>query len=153
MTWTLPNVLTTLRLLAAPAVALMFLYFTRPYADWVLKRRASNEDRQCCDPLVHRPSARKEKEGNLPAPHRSWVGVHLSCAIQRFHNNEKEGEWIQPDQSPYPKESSQLQLLRPPLRMTRQESVKDSMDLLFPDRLGSDSSSHSIQTERWSARG
>jgi CDP-diacylglycerol--glycerol-3-phosphate 3-phosphatidyltransferase len=34
MTWTLPNVLTTLRLLAAPAVALMFLYFTRPYADW-----------------------------------------------------------------------------------------------------------------------
>ncbi len=34
MTWTLPNILTTLRLLAAPAVAVMFLYFTRPYADW-----------------------------------------------------------------------------------------------------------------------
>ncbi|MEM6635849.1 MAG: CDP-diacylglycerol--glycerol-3-phosphate 3-phosphatidyltransferase [Pseudomonadota bacterium] len=34
MTWTLPNVLTLLRLLAAPGVAVMFLYFTRPYADW-----------------------------------------------------------------------------------------------------------------------
>ncbi len=34
MTWTVPNILTTLRLLAAPGVAVMFLYFTRPYADW-----------------------------------------------------------------------------------------------------------------------
>lgn len=33
MIWTIPNVLTTLRLLAAPLVAVMFLYFTRPYAD------------------------------------------------------------------------------------------------------------------------
>lgn len=34
MTWNLPNVLTVLRLLAAPAVAVMFLYFHRPWADW-----------------------------------------------------------------------------------------------------------------------
>ncbi|MCX7566888.1 CDP-diacylglycerol--glycerol-3-phosphate 3-phosphatidyltransferase [Sulfitobacter sp. F26169L] len=34
MKWNLPNILTVLRLLAAPAVAVMFLYFTRPYADW-----------------------------------------------------------------------------------------------------------------------
>jgi len=34
MKWTLPNILTVLRLLAAPGVALMFLYFDRPYADW-----------------------------------------------------------------------------------------------------------------------
>jgi CDP-diacylglycerol--glycerol-3-phosphate 3-phosphatidyltransferase len=34
MTWTFPNILTVIRLLAAPGVALMFLYFTRPYADW-----------------------------------------------------------------------------------------------------------------------
>ncbi|MCR9146067.1 MAG: CDP-diacylglycerol--glycerol-3-phosphate 3-phosphatidyltransferase [Rhodobacteraceae bacterium] len=34
MTWNIPNVLTLLRLLAAPAVAVMFLYFTRPWADW-----------------------------------------------------------------------------------------------------------------------
>lgn len=34
MTWNIPNVLTILRLLAAPAVALMFLYFNRLYADW-----------------------------------------------------------------------------------------------------------------------
>ncbi|MFP4044296.1 MAG: CDP-diacylglycerol--glycerol-3-phosphate 3-phosphatidyltransferase [Rhodosalinus sp.] len=34
MRWTLPNVLTILRLLAAPAVAVMFLYFNRPWADW-----------------------------------------------------------------------------------------------------------------------
>ncbi|WP_299043509.1 CDP-diacylglycerol--glycerol-3-phosphate 3-phosphatidyltransferase [uncultured Tateyamaria sp.] len=33
MTWTIPNILTTLRLIAAPLVAVMFLYFTRPYAD------------------------------------------------------------------------------------------------------------------------
>ena len=32
--WTLPNILTFLRLLAAPGVVLMFLYFTRPWADW-----------------------------------------------------------------------------------------------------------------------
>ncbi len=34
MTWNIPNILTILRLLAAPGVAVMFLYFTRPYADW-----------------------------------------------------------------------------------------------------------------------
>ena len=34
MTWTIPNMLTLLRLLAAPGVVLMFLYFTRPWADW-----------------------------------------------------------------------------------------------------------------------
>ncbi len=34
MTWTIPNILTVMRLLAAPGLALMFLYFTRPYADW-----------------------------------------------------------------------------------------------------------------------
>ncbi len=34
MRWNLPNILTLLRLVAAPSVALMFLYFTRPYADW-----------------------------------------------------------------------------------------------------------------------
>ena len=34
MTWTLPNTLTTLRLLAAPGTAIMFLYFNRPWADW-----------------------------------------------------------------------------------------------------------------------
>ena len=32
--WTTPNILTALRLIAAPAVAVMFLYFKRPYADW-----------------------------------------------------------------------------------------------------------------------
>ncbi|KNG94667.1 CDP-diacylglycerol--glycerol-3-phosphate 3-phosphatidyltransferase [Pseudaestuariivita atlantica] len=34
MTWTLPNILTLLRLIAAPGVAVMFLYFARPIADW-----------------------------------------------------------------------------------------------------------------------
>lgn len=34
MTWTIPNILTLLRLLAAPGVAVMFLYFSRPWADW-----------------------------------------------------------------------------------------------------------------------
>jgi CDP-diacylglycerol--glycerol-3-phosphate 3-phosphatidyltransferase len=34
MMWNIPNVLTLMRLLAAPGVAIMFLYFARPYADW-----------------------------------------------------------------------------------------------------------------------
>ena len=34
MRWTVPNILTIIRLLAAPGVAVMFLYFTRPWADW-----------------------------------------------------------------------------------------------------------------------
>jgi cardiolipin synthase (CMP-forming) len=34
MSWNLPNILTILRLLAAPGLAVMFLYFHRPYADW-----------------------------------------------------------------------------------------------------------------------
>ena len=34
MKWNIPNILTLLRLLAAPGVAVMFLYFARPWADW-----------------------------------------------------------------------------------------------------------------------
>lgn len=34
MTWTIPNILSVMRLVAAPMIAVMFLYFTRPYADW-----------------------------------------------------------------------------------------------------------------------
>jgi CDP-diacylglycerol--glycerol-3-phosphate 3-phosphatidyltransferase len=34
MRWTVPNILTVLRLVAAPGLAVMFLYFHRPYADW-----------------------------------------------------------------------------------------------------------------------
>ncbi len=34
MKWTIPNCLTVLRLLAAPGVVVMFLYFHRPWADW-----------------------------------------------------------------------------------------------------------------------
>ncbi len=34
MKWTLPNILTVIRLLAAPGVAILFLYFHRPWADW-----------------------------------------------------------------------------------------------------------------------
>lgn len=34
MTLNLPNTLTILRLAAAPGVAVMFLYFARPWADW-----------------------------------------------------------------------------------------------------------------------
>jgi len=34
MIWNIPNILTILRLLAAPGVAVMFLYFRRPDADW-----------------------------------------------------------------------------------------------------------------------
>jgi len=34
MTWNIPNILTMVRLIAAPGLVLMFLYFTRPWADW-----------------------------------------------------------------------------------------------------------------------
>ncbi|MGB0659748.1 MAG: CDP-diacylglycerol--glycerol-3-phosphate 3-phosphatidyltransferase [Mangrovicoccus sp.] len=35
MTWTIPNILTVFRLAAAPAVALVFVFFARPLADWL----------------------------------------------------------------------------------------------------------------------
>lgn len=35
MIWNLPNILTILRLLAAPGIALVFLFVTRPHADWI----------------------------------------------------------------------------------------------------------------------
>ncbi len=35
MTFTIPNMLTLVRLLAAPGVSVMFLYFARPWADWL----------------------------------------------------------------------------------------------------------------------
>lgn len=34
MKWTLPNILTIARLIAAPLLPVMFLYFARPWADW-----------------------------------------------------------------------------------------------------------------------
>lgn len=34
MTWNVPNILTVIRLLAAPTLAVMFLYFNSPLADW-----------------------------------------------------------------------------------------------------------------------
>jgi CDP-diacylglycerol--glycerol-3-phosphate 3-phosphatidyltransferase len=33
--WTIPNILTVMRLVAAPGVALAFVVFNRPYADWI----------------------------------------------------------------------------------------------------------------------
>ena len=35
MTWTIPNILTVGRIIAAPCVALVFLVFDRPLADWL----------------------------------------------------------------------------------------------------------------------
>jgi CDP-diacylglycerol--glycerol-3-phosphate 3-phosphatidyltransferase len=35
MRWTIPNILTVMRLVAAPGVALAFVVFNRPYADWI----------------------------------------------------------------------------------------------------------------------
>lgn len=34
MNWNIPNILTTFRMLAAPAVVLVFICLARPYADW-----------------------------------------------------------------------------------------------------------------------
>jgi CDP-diacylglycerol--glycerol-3-phosphate 3-phosphatidyltransferase len=34
MIWNIPNVLTVMRLIAAPSIVVMFLYFSRPLADW-----------------------------------------------------------------------------------------------------------------------
>jgi CDP-diacylglycerol--glycerol-3-phosphate 3-phosphatidyltransferase len=34
MTWNVPNILTVIRLFAAPGLAIMFLFFARPWADW-----------------------------------------------------------------------------------------------------------------------
>ena len=34
MIWNIPNILTVMRLVAAPSIVIMFLYFSRPIADW-----------------------------------------------------------------------------------------------------------------------
>ncbi len=34
MSWTVPNILTLLRLIAAPVLPVMFLYFNHPWSDW-----------------------------------------------------------------------------------------------------------------------
>ena len=41
MKWNLPNALTVLRLLAAPGVPLMFLFVSRPFADFAASRDPS----------------------------------------------------------------------------------------------------------------
>ena len=35
MIWNFPNILTVMRLIAAPGIVVMFLYFSRPMADWL----------------------------------------------------------------------------------------------------------------------
>ena len=35
MIWNFPNILTVMRLVAAPGIVVMFLYFSRPIADWL----------------------------------------------------------------------------------------------------------------------
>lgn len=35
MIWNFPNLLTVMRLVAAPGIVIMFLYFSRPLADWI----------------------------------------------------------------------------------------------------------------------
>ena len=35
MIWTIPNILTIVRIVAAPGVAMVFLVFERPTADWI----------------------------------------------------------------------------------------------------------------------
>lgn len=35
MTWNIPNILTVLRLCAAPGMALAFIFFPHPFADWI----------------------------------------------------------------------------------------------------------------------
>jgi cardiolipin synthase len=35
MIWNFPNILTVMRLIAAPSIVVMFLYFSRPMADWL----------------------------------------------------------------------------------------------------------------------
>ena len=35
MIWNLPNLLTVMRLVAAPGIVILFLYFSRPLADWI----------------------------------------------------------------------------------------------------------------------
>ena len=56
MTWNLPNLLTLLRLLAAPGVAVMFLYFHRPWADWFAQAGEPRLPRQGVGPAANMPA-------------------------------------------------------------------------------------------------
>ena len=82
MLWTVPNILTILRLLAAPGVAVMFLYFHRPYADWcalILFMGAAITD--WFDGYLARTWKQETKLGAMldPIADKAMVGTAMIC--------------------------------------------------------------------------
>ena len=84
MTWTIPNILTLLRLLAAPMVAVMFLYFSRPLADWLaLLLFAGASITDWFDGYLARLWKQETKIGTMldPIADKAMVIIALMCIV------------------------------------------------------------------------
>ena len=95
MRWTVPNILTLLRLLAAPAVAVMFLYFNRPYADWfalVLFLGAAITD--WFDGYLARAWKQETKIGTMLDPIADKAMVVLALMVIIGYSNHNWTAWL-----------------------------------------------------------
>jgi CDP-diacylglycerol--glycerol-3-phosphate 3-phosphatidyltransferase len=90
MTWTIPNILTLLRLVAAPGVALAFVLFDRPLADWiaiVLFITAALTD--YVDGYLARAWGQVSNFGRMldPIADKAMVVISLAVILGLTHNN------------------------------------------------------------------
>jgi CDP-diacylglycerol--glycerol-3-phosphate 3-phosphatidyltransferase len=90
MTWTIPNILTLLRLLAAPGVVLAFVLFDRPAADWiatVLFIAAALTD--YVDGYLARAWGQVSNFGRMldPIADKAMVVISLAVILGLTHNN------------------------------------------------------------------
>ncbi|MFC3614068.1 CDP-diacylglycerol--glycerol-3-phosphate 3-phosphatidyltransferase [Lutimaribacter marinistellae] len=95
MIWNLPNILTLLRLLAAPALAVMFLYFDRPYADWfalILFAGASITD--WIDGYLARAWKQETKMGAMLDPIADKAMVVIALMILVGYSHEHWTPWL-----------------------------------------------------------
>ncbi len=95
MRWTLPNILTILRLAAAPGVAVMFLYFNRPWADWcalVLFAGAAITD--WFDGYLARAWKQESKFGAMMDPIADKAMVVIALMVIIGHSNRYWIPWM-----------------------------------------------------------
>ncbi|WP_425043187.1 CDP-diacylglycerol--glycerol-3-phosphate 3-phosphatidyltransferase [Primorskyibacter sp. S87] len=95
MKWNLPNILTLLRLLAAPGLAVMFLYFTRPYADWfALLLFISAAITDWFDGYLARAWKQETKIGAMLDPIADKAMVVIALMILVGYSNEHWTPWL-----------------------------------------------------------
>ncbi len=95
MRWTIPNILTALRLLAAPMVPVMFLYFTRPYADWfALLLFVSASVTDWFDGYLARAWKQETKLGTMLDPIADKVMVLIALLVICGYSNTAWTPWL-----------------------------------------------------------